>query len=65
MALALAKKFPYKKDIILQQGLKIGENRIIGGVHHPSDVRAGRLLAEQVVKKMLVTEKDLSSLQGE
>jgi acid phosphatase (class A) len=56
LALALAKKFPYKKDIILQQGLKIGENRLIGGVHHPSDIIAGRKLAEQVVRGMFVSE---------
>lgn len=55
LALALAKKFPYKKDLILKQGLKIGENRLIGGVHHPSDVVAGRKLAQQVVKCMLIT----------
>lgn len=56
LALALAKKFPYKKELILQQGLKIGENRLIGGVHHPSDVAAGRVLATQVVRGMYVSE---------
>jgi len=56
LALALAKKFPYKKDLILKQGLQVGENRLIGGVHHPSDVAAGRKLAEQIVKNMFVTE---------
>ncbi len=50
LALALAKMFPHKKDLILQQGLKIGENRLIGGVHHPSDVAAGRMLAKQVMR---------------
>jgi acid phosphatase (class A) len=55
LALALAKKFPAKKDVLLERGLKIGENRLIGGVHHPSDVVAGRKLAEQVVKKMCFT----------
>lgn len=55
LALALAQKFPAKKDIIMQQGLQIGENRLIGGVHHPSDVAAGRVLAAQVVKHMFIT----------
>lgn len=50
LALILAKKFPEKKDQILKQGLQIGENRLIGGVHHPSDVAAGRKLSEQIVK---------------
>lgn len=52
LALALSKKFPEKKDIIMKQGLQIGENRLIGGVHHPSDVLAGQDLAAQVVKHM-------------
>ena len=33
----------------MKQGLQIGENRLIGGVHHPSDVVAGRILAVQVM----------------
>ena len=56
LALALSKKFPAKRDIIMQQGLQIGENRLIGGVHHPSDVEAGRVLAAQVVKHMYVSQ---------
>lgn len=55
LALALARKFPYKRDLIMKQGLQIGENRLIGGVHHPSDVAVGRKLAEQVVKNMIIT----------
>ena len=54
LALVLAKKFPAKRDLILKQGLQIGENRLIGGVHHPSDVEAGRKLAVQLAKHMLV-----------
>jgi acid phosphatase (class A) len=53
LALALARKFPEKRDLILNQGIQIGENRVIGGVHHPSDVIAGRKLAEQVVSGMI------------
>ena len=40
----LANYFPYKKEIILKQGMQIGVNRLIGGVHHPSDVIAGQEL---------------------
>ena len=54
LALVLSKKFPEKRDLILKQGLQIGENRVIGGVHHPSDVLAGRRLAEQVVRGMFL-----------
>jgi acid phosphatase (class A) len=62
LALALAQKFPAKKDLILQQGLQIGENRLIGGVHHPSDVMAGRELATELMKsawgKSLIESKN-------
>ncbi len=50
LALVLSKRFPEKKELIMKQGLQIGENRLIGGVHHPSDVEAGRELARQLVK---------------
>ncbi len=53
LALALSRKFPEKKDIIMAQGLKIGDHRLLGGVHHPSDVQAGRELAEQIVNECM------------
>jgi len=55
LSLALAKKYPEKRDAILAQGLKIGENRLIGGVHHPSDVAAGRELAKQIMSDRFMT----------
>jgi acid phosphatase (class A) len=44
----LEKLFPRRADAIREAGLQIGENRVIGGVHHPSDVKAGRELGEQI-----------------
>jgi len=49
LALVLSEEFPDKREIIMKQGFQIGENRLIGGVHHPSDVEAGRALAKQMV----------------
>ncbi len=51
-ALALADLFPAKRELIMKQGLQVGENRILGGVHFPSDVEAGRDLARQVIQRM-------------
>jgi acid phosphatase (class A) len=59
LALALSKKFPAKRDAIMKQGLQIGENRLIGGVHHPSDVEAGRVLAAQIVSRMHISSNPL------
>ena len=48
LALALADLFPGKATAILNQGLQIGLNRLIGGVHFPTDINAGQELAEQI-----------------
>ncbi len=48
----LAKKFPAKKMALLEQGKQAGVNRLIGGVHHPSDVVAGQFLGKQIVKDL-------------
>ena len=47
----LAQKFPAKKTAILAQGIQVGINRLIGGVHHPSDVTAGQNLAKQILNE--------------
>jgi len=41
--------FPEKKEQIMKQGYQIGTNRVLGGVHHPSDIVAGQKIAEEVV----------------
>ncbi len=50
--LVLAKIFPDKADALEEQGLKVGELRVIAGVHHPSDVVAGQDLARQIVDEI-------------
>lgn len=56
LSLVLAKEFPAKKETILEHGLQIGTNRLIGGVHHPSDVEAGQNLGRQIGKKLNAVE---------
>jgi acid phosphatase (class A) len=53
IALVFAKKFPAKRDAILKQGYQIGVNRLIGGVHHPSDVVAGQTIGRQIANDMM------------
>ncbi len=48
MGHVLADLIPAKRAVIEAQGIQIGENRLIGGVHHPSDVKAGRDLGDQI-----------------
>ncbi len=52
LASFLAQKFPSKRTEILEQGKQIGINRLIGGVHHPSDVAAGQSLGKQIAKDL-------------
>ncbi len=51
-ACLLAKKFPHKSYELKQQGYLVGELRVIGGVHHPSDVKAGQELATQICERL-------------
>lgn len=52
LAAFLAQKFPSKKAELIEQGKQVGINRLIGGVHHPSDVKAGQSLGKQIVEDL-------------
>lgn len=47
-ACVLAEIFPVKKAALLEHGWDIGELRVISGVHHPSDVEAGREVGQKI-----------------
>jgi acid phosphatase (class A) len=58
--------FPEKKKALHEQGLNIGRNRVLGGVHHPTDVDAGRMLGEQIRDALMHDEefrRDLEKLK--
>ncbi len=52
MAQVLSDIFPTKRAALLQRGERIAENRVIGGVHHPSDIRAAEILTQQIVEQL-------------
>nr|AWN00238.1 hypothetical protein [uncultured organism] len=54
-ALILAELAPDLKDAIMARGLQIGDDRIIAGVHFPSDVDAGRTLARDLFAKLMAS----------
>ncbi len=39
---------PERAILLMKRGNEIGENRMIGGVHYPSDVRAGQKLGDEL-----------------
>ena len=42
-AILLAQMVPEKRDALFARGREYGENRVIDGVHYPSDIEAGRI----------------------
>jgi acid phosphatase (class A) len=42
-AILLAEMVPEKREAIFARGREFGENRVVDGVHYPSDVEAGRI----------------------
>jgi acid phosphatase (class A) len=53
----LAEMFPDKKDALLKRGLLMGEDRVIAGIHFPSDVEAGQKLGDAIADKLLADPK--------
>lgn len=49
----LAAAFPERAALILRRGDEVGFYRILGGVHHPSDVAAGKILGDSLADDFL------------
>jgi len=67
-ALILAQLAPDLKDPILARGLQIGDDRVIAGVHFPSDVDAGHTLANDLFTKFMASpafQADLAKAKAE
>ncbi len=56
-ALILAEIFPDQRDALLERGREIGWDRVIAGLHHPSDIIAGRVLGQALAHSMLAEQK--------
>ena len=37
----------------MERGRQIGWNRVVGGMHHPSDIAAGRVLGQAIARALL------------
>lgn len=49
--------FPSRAVAITTRALEVGHDRVLSGVHHPSDIAAGQKLGEIVFQKLMTTEK--------
>ena len=45
----LSELFPERRAAIERRALEIGDDRVLAGVHHPTDIAAGRRLGEELV----------------
>ena len=52
-AAVLVELAPERRDALLRRGAEIGEDRVIAGVHYPSDVAAGERLGLAVARALL------------
>jgi acid phosphatase (class A) len=67
-AMVLAELFPGNKSAILQIGRDIGWDRVIIGKHFPSDIQAGRMLGQAIVRELLQSpsfQHDLAQAKAE
>lgn len=53
MAIMLANMAPEKRAEIRARGIEYGNNRVIGGIHYPSDVEAGRITGTVIAGRLL------------
>lgn len=56
-ALIIAEVFPERRQPIIARGIRYGENRVVCGAHHPSDVFEGQLLAIEYFKEVAMVER--------
>lgn len=52
-ALVLSHKFPERTEAFLIRASEVAHNRVLGGVHHPTDIRAGKILGEYFAQKFI------------
>jgi acid phosphatase (class A) len=67
-ALLLAELFPEKRDEILKYGREIGWRRVVTGKHYPTDIYAGRVLGQAIVRQLHANpefEHDFAAVKSE
>jgi len=67
-ALLLAELFPEKRAAILAFGREIGWDRVVLGKHFPTDVQAGRVLGQAIVRELMTSSafrQDLEEARAE
>lgn len=61
-ALSFSYVYPQYSEALINRGKEIALGRVVGGVHYPSDVEAGKLLAQEIFVLLLEEQKFLDDL---
>jgi acid phosphatase (class A) len=64
----LAELLPDRREAILATGRECGWLRVLGGVHYPTDIYAGRVLGQAIVRELLrnpAFQRDFAGVQAE
>lgn len=65
LGLVLSDLMPARRAEFLARADEIGWDRVIGGVHHPSDIAAGKVLAEEIHSELLKSPAFRADLEKE
>jgi acid phosphatase (class A) len=57
VAIMLSNMAPEKSAALFARGREYGENRVVAGVHYPTDVEAGRLSASAIASAMMQNDR--------
>ena len=60
---AYALLYPERSEAFYERARSIGNDRILGGVHHPLDVIAGRILGAEIFKALLLSKQFRQDLE--
>jgi acid phosphatase (class A) len=58
----LVSLYPERSEAIYQRAVEVAQNRILGGVHHPSDVVAGKKLGDAIAGSVLTESEFLREM---
>jgi hypothetical protein len=62
-AILLAEIFPDQRSALLARGKQIGDDRVLAGMHYPSDVVAGQKLGDAIAAKLLANPQFKTELE--
>lgn len=57
----LSQVYPERSEQLINRAMNFSMNRVIGGVHHPSDVKSAHILADYLAEKM-IDDKNFNEL---